>query len=182
MSSMYFFIQWVSTSCSVYVLFFVDCNAVKKHLCEWRIINITEKFTVLQGELYFTWYFTEMHWTCKVVVIQAERQTDLKVAAEAIAFQVPVFVLVEFHFVLFGDGVPHHDTALGHQLGKLIRADIGRQTWGGRWKGWRLEHESDRVNRVSCSIFEGTNLIRRHLCFCPLQYQTILQLQGKNFF
>lgn len=58
---------------------------------------------------------------------QAAWQAYLEVAAEAISLQVSLPVLVQFDLVLFGHRVPHHDAALGHQLDKLLSADVRRQ-------------------------------------------------------
>lgn len=58
---------------------------------------------------------------------QDEGQTNLEIAAEAISLQISLFVLVKFDLVLFSQGVPHHNAALGHQLSKLVRADVRRQ-------------------------------------------------------
>lgn len=52
---------------------------------------------------------------------------NLEVAAEAVSFQVAVFVLVQFDLEVFSDGVSHDDAALGHQLHKLFGARVGGQ-------------------------------------------------------
>lgn len=69
---------------------------------------------------------------------RAARPAYLEVAAEAVSLQVSLSVLVQFDLVLFGHRVPHHDATLGHQLDKLLSADVRRQAWGeatntGRW-------------------------------------------------
>lgn len=52
---------------------------------------------------------------------------NLEITAEAISFQIPFFVLVEFDLVLFSHGVSHHYATLGHHLNKLLSADVRRQ-------------------------------------------------------
>lgn len=61
---------------------------------------------------------------------RAAGQTYLQVAAQTVALQVSLFVLVQFDLVLFGHRVPHHNATLGHQLDKLFSANVRRQTWG----------------------------------------------------
>lgn len=61
---------------------------------------------------------------------RAAGQTYLQVAAQTVALQVSLFVLVQFDLVLFGHRVPHHNATLGHHLDKLFSADVRRQTWG----------------------------------------------------
>lgn len=54
-------------------------------------------------------------------------ETNLEIAAEAISFQISLLVLVEFDLVLFSHGISHHNATFGHQLSKLLCADVRRQ-------------------------------------------------------
>lgn len=45
---------------------------------------------------------------------QMTKRIHLEIAAEAISFQIALFVLVEFDLVLFSHGVSHHNATLGH--------------------------------------------------------------------
>lgn len=86
------------------------------------------KWSLIRTHHYYFWNSLTLN-TKKRLKRAAAGQTYLEVAAQTVALQVSLFVLVQFDLVLFGQRVPHHDATFGHQLDKLFSADVRRQTW-----------------------------------------------------